>query len=117
MDRRGIALIALAAIGSCARKPQPLREEPHRYALAGIVVRLDPHSRLAVITHEDIQDDTGKVWMKAMTMEFPVRDGQEFAKLQVGQRIRATVYRKESDFDYWIGGIQIDRQPGEGTEK
>jgi Cu/Ag efflux protein CusF len=118
MYRRGTVLVAVAVMWSCARNPPSRAEEAHRYALTGIVVRLDPHGRLAAIKHEDIQDDNGKVWMKAMTMEFPVRAEQDFAKLQVGQRIRATVYQKESDFEYWISGIQIDRQLSkEGAKK
>jgi Cu/Ag efflux protein CusF len=43
--------------------------------------------------------------MEAMTMEFPVRDQAEFAKLAPGKRIRATVHVQE--LDYWISEIQL----------
>jgi Cu/Ag efflux protein CusF len=90
------------------QKAPPLE---HRYSLAGKVVSLDPRTKVAAIEHSDIVDDQGKVWMKAMTMEFPVQDAAEFAKLHVGERIRATVFRRE-DTEYWIGRIKIDPPAG-----
>jgi Cu/Ag efflux protein CusF len=41
--------------------------------------------------------------MEAMTMEYPVREKAEFAKLHVGDRITATVFVQ--DLDYWVGHI------------
>lgn len=64
------------------------------------MVRLTPEHRLAAIRHEEI-----KGWMEAMTMEFPVRDGAEFAKLKPGARIEATV--NVQDLDYWLTGIRV----------
>jgi Cu/Ag efflux protein CusF len=63
-------------------------------------VRLVPENRLASIQHEEI-----KGWMEAMTMEFPVRDGAEFAKLKPGLEIEATVNVR--DLDYWLTGIRV----------
>jgi Cu/Ag efflux protein CusF len=47
--------------------------------------------------------------MEAMTMEFPVREKAEFAKLAQGQRIRATV--NVQDLDYWLTDIQPETRP------
>jgi protein SCO1/2 len=54
---------------------------------------------IAVIKHDAIEG-----WMEAMTMEFPVRDRAEFAKLREGMRIQATV--EVQDLDYWLTSIQ-----------
>ena len=69
-----------------------------RYQLRGQVVRLDPQGRVALIKHQKIEG-----WMEAMTMEFPVKDRQEFQALHVGDLITATVFVR--DLDYWIGEI------------
>jgi protein SCO1 len=71
-----------------------------QYRLKGKVVRLVPEHRLAAIQHEEI-----KGWMEAMTMEFPVRDGSEFAKLKLGLEIEATV--NVQDIDYWLSEIRV----------
>jgi protein SCO1/2 len=90
-----IPLLGLAA--ACTRSNAP--EKPvQRYPLRGEVVRLQPDSQVAVIKHEKIEG-----WMEAMTMEFPVRDKQQFAKLAEGMHIRATVLVQ--DLDYWLEDI------------
>ena len=58
-----------------------------------------PERKTVVIKHENIEG-----WMEAMTMEFPVRDSAEFAKLSKGERIRATV--NVQDLDYWLTEIR-----------
>lgn len=54
--------------------------------MEGDVKALDPARQTATI-------DAGKIgdWMDAMTMEYPVQPGAEFAKLKVGDHIKATV--------------------------
>jgi Cu/Ag efflux protein CusF len=88
---------------ACERDAGPVRH----YVLNGTIVSLRKETRMAMIRHEDVKDGEGKVWMAAMTMEFPVRDEAAFPALQAGQRIRANLHQRESDFDYWIDGIQI----------
>jgi protein SCO1/2 len=97
--RRQVLLIPLLGFASaCTRKTAP--EKPlQRYTLRGEVVRLQPESLVAVVKHETIEG-----WMEAMTMEFPVREKAEFAKLHEGMRIRATVLVR--DFDFWLDDIQ-----------
>jgi Cu/Ag efflux protein CusF len=41
--------------------------------------------------------------MEAMTMDYPVKDANEFATLHVGDHITATVFAQ--DLNYWVGEI------------
>ena len=76
------------------------------YELTGEVVRWDPASRLALVRHEDIKNAEGKVWMAAMTMEFPVKEPADIAKMKPGLRIKAALLQRPKDFEYWIAEIQ-----------
>lgn len=96
MSRRACCLSAALVLGAACGKREPIRQ----YKLRGKVVRLVPENRLAAIQHEEI-----KGWMEAMTMEFPVRDGSEFAKLKPGLQIEATV--NVQDVDYWLSDIRV----------
>lgn len=100
-------LIGLLMVWSsgCRREPEgPV----NAYKLTGTIVSLDAKARIAVIQHQDITDSAGKVWMRAMTMDFPVKSPDEFAKLKPGLKIRATVYQRSTDLEYWIGNIQTE---------
>lgn len=103
MNRRSLLALPLAAIAACApAKPEPefdFGEPTQKHPMRGEVLRLRPENRIAVIKHEDIEG-----WMKAMTMDFPVPDPAEFAKLKEGATIRATVLR--NDLHYWLTDIQ-----------
>jgi Cu/Ag efflux protein CusF len=70
-----------------------------RYALHGEILRLDAQGKIATIKHEKIGD-----WMGAMTMEFPVKDPQEFSALREGEHINGTVFVE--DLSYWVGEIK-----------
>ena len=89
----------LAILFGCAAKREEAAAPIQRHALRGEVMRLDANLKVALIKHEEIPG-----WMHAMTMEFPVKDAAEFAKLKVGDKITATVFVR--DLDYWIGEIQ-----------
>ena len=94
IDRRTL-LAGLAMLAACAKKPPE-----KRYKLTGDVVSLDPKTQTANIKGDKIEG-----WMEAMTMEYPVRDKAEFAKLAVGDRISATVFVE--DVKYYIGDIRV----------
>lgn len=96
--RTALVCIVLLAAG-CARTNPPEKT----YALRGVIVGLNPQIKTATIRHEKIGD-----WMEAMTMEFPVKDPAEFAKLQVGQKITATVHVRPETFAYWIANIHTE---------
>lgn len=109
-----ISVVWLLATWSCASKNGEANDK--RYSLAGTIIRLNNDTHVAVVKHGPIKDSNGRVWMEAMTMEFPVRDRGEFSRLRVGQKVRATVHQRETDFEYWIGEIQVDQRPSESSE-
>jgi len=93
------ALMAVAfAVAGCSK--QPVNTEPIRkYKIDGEIVRLDPDTQTAVIRHKDIEG-----WMKAMTMDYPFRSKEDYAKLHPGDHITGTVFVQGDDF--WVGEIQ-----------
>lgn len=94
------ALLTALACTPAKRAPEfDFGEAKDKYPMRGEVLRLRPENRIAVIRHEDIEG-----WMKAMTMDFPVPDAAEYAKLKEGMTIRATVLR--NDLHYWLTDIQ-----------
>lgn len=100
LNRRAFVLSAAGVFAGCTRATKssaPIQT----YTLRGEVRRLEPARMTAVIKHEAIEG-----WMEAMTMEFPVRDKAEFAKLAEGKRIRAKV--NVQDLDYWLTEIQSE---------
>ena len=99
---RRCAIVLLPLLLSACGGPEKKSNEPiKQYEMRGEVVRLSPGNQTAVIKHEKIGD-----WMEAMTMEFPVRDAAEFARLGEGKRVRATV--NVQGFDYWLTGIAVE---------
>jgi Cu/Ag efflux protein CusF len=91
-------------LGACSRR-QPsfdYGQPQHRYQLRGVVLRLRSESRIAVIKHEKIGD-----WMEAMTMEFPVQDPADFAKLHEGAAVQATVNVNEAYF--WLTDVTVQQ--------
>ena len=88
-------VFALLAAG-CQRNPAapPAKE----YLMRGEVISLDPAAHLATVKAGKIEG-----WMDAMTMEYPVKDPQEFGKLKVGNNIQAKVTVQGTD--YWISSV------------
>ncbi|MCC6538036.1 MAG: copper-binding protein [Bryobacterales bacterium] len=87
-----------------APPPAPAKQ----YQVRGVVVGLTPPNRLVKLEHGEI-----KGWMEAMTMEFPVPDGAEYAQIKLGQTIEATVNVR--DIDYWLTGIRVVAPPAAGV--
>jgi Cu/Ag efflux protein CusF len=92
-----LPFMSLLLASGCAKKAD--NSPPARYQMRGQVLRLDPSLHIAVIKHEKIEG-----WMEAMTMEYPIRDPQEFQKLRADENIQATVFVKGDD--YWVGEIR-----------
>ena len=88
------ALLAIV-LAACASKPAE-----RRYPMEGTIKALDPAAKTATI-------DAGKIsgWMEAMTMEYAVRPDSEFAKLKVGDRIKATVVVE--DVKYYVTDVSV----------
>lgn len=96
---------------SCGKKPEPAGPV-NEYKLTGQVVRLDAQHRLAVIKHQKIEG-----WMEAMTMEFPVKDAGDFQKLKPGVHLRASVFVRPADFEYWIANVTVVGEAGKDESK
>lgn len=104
MKRRQCLAIILFLAAACTTRREPkfdYGEPKQRYQLRGKVLRLRPEARIASIDHEKIDG-----WMEAMTMEFPVPQEEDFAKLKEGAVIRATV--NVNDLNYWLTGIVVE---------
>ena len=94
-----IVLLAFALCACREKAPKPVSNAPiEKYKLDGVVVSLDPKAHIAKINGQKIEG-----WMEAMTMEYPVKDPQEFDKLHAGDHITATVFVQ--DLNYWLGEI------------
>jgi protein SCO1/2 len=89
-------LLATLLLVGCSQKPAP--KPPVEYQMRGEVIKVDPSAQLATIKGEEIQG-----WMPAMTMEYPVKDKQEFQKLKAGERIQAKVVVQGTD--YWLAAV------------
>jgi protein SCO1/2 len=95
--------VLLGGCGSHEAAPtQPLQ----RFSLHGEIVRLDGQDKIATIRHQKIEG-----FMEAMTMQFPVKDPQEFAGLHPADCINATVFVQGDNI--WIGEIAHQQaEPG-----
>jgi protein SCO1/2 len=96
-----IGLICVGLLAGCQRNPpaQPVKE----YQMQGEVVSVDPAAQTATVKGGKIEG-----WMEAMTMEYPVKDKQEFGKLKVGEKIQAKILVQGTD--YWIASVK--EEPG-----
>ena len=94
-----ICIVLALVLAGCQRNPpaQPAKE----YQMQGEVVALDPAAHLATVKAAKIEG-----WMEAMTMEYPVKDPQEFSKLKVGGNIQAKVTVQGTD--YWISSVNAE---------
>ena len=94
-----IGVVFALLLAGCQRNPaaQPAKE----FQMQGEVVGLDPAAHLATVKAGKIEG-----WMEAMTMEYPVKDPQEFGKLKVGANIQAKITVQASD--YWISSVNTE---------
>ena len=99
MTRRLLLAAMALALAACASKSQV-----KRYPMEGDVKALDASTKTATI-------DAGKIgdWMEAMTMDYPVKLDSEFAKLKVGDHIKATVVVE--DVKYYVTSITVVAKP------
>ncbi len=93
--------LALAVSLACARGAKPAPQK--HYQLTGKVVSLNAKEQSAAIDAAAIPN-----YMEAMTMEYPIASKAEFAALQPGDRITATLDVSD-DGSYTLS--QIKRQP------
>jgi Cu/Ag efflux protein CusF len=96
MKLLGSLLLLVVLMAGCQRNPAP--KPVAEYQMRGEVVSLDASGQLATVKHDKIEG-----WMDAMTMEYPIKDKQEFAKLKVGEKIQAKILVQGTD--YWIAAV------------
>jgi Cu/Ag efflux protein CusF len=94
-----VAVTVSLFLAGCVKKASKPKEPPKEYILRGEVKRLDGKSQLATVDHEKIEG-----WMEAMTMEYPVKNPDDFSRLKVGSKIEAKVIVQ--DLDYWLADIK-----------
>jgi protein SCO1/2 len=109
----GLAILLgglLLMIAGCAKKEPPQKEA--RYPLKGKVLSVDTEQKLVFVAHEEIPG-----FMMAMTMGFKLKDERDFARLQRGDHLQATLV--VSDGDSWLEGLFITRPatPEAGLEE
>lgn len=95
----GLLPVSVLWLAGCS-KPKPPAGPVHEYKIEGEILKTDPASRTATIKHKAIEG-----WMGAMTMDYPIRTKEDFAKLHAGDRIAGTVYVQ--DEDYSVGNIRV----------
>jgi hypothetical protein len=93
-----VLLLGLLFSSSCSDTP-PFTGI-RRYALSGEVLILIPGSKRAVVKHGQIDG-----WMGATTLEYPVKETADWAKLHVGDQITGTVFVQ--DPEYWLADIVV----------
>ena len=96
MTRRFLLFALLPLVfAACASKPAA-----KRYPMEGTIKALDAQAKTATI-------DAGKIdnWMEAMTMDYAIKPDAEFAKLKVGDRIKATVVVE--DVKYYVTDVTV----------
>lgn len=96
MTRRFLLFSCLALVlAACAAKPAA-----KRYPMEGTIKALDAQAKTATI-------DAGKIddWMEAMTMDYAIKPDSEFAKLKVGDHIKATVVVE--DVKYYVTDVSV----------
>ncbi|MBL8240110.1 MAG: copper-binding protein [Bryobacterales bacterium] len=98
-----LALLLPLTFSACSKPAGPV----DCYELEGDVTRVDSKVKSVTVKHRPIKNAQGKVWMAAMTMEFPVKDDADFAKLEEGAHIKAKLCQRPSDLEYWIGQVTV----------
>jgi Cu/Ag efflux protein CusF len=93
---RAAVLVAVCLLLSGCKPAAPVR----RYAMHGVVLKLDAQTHTATIKHGKIGD-----WMGAMTMEYPFKSEADWKKLAPGAQIEATVF--VGDAGYYVGDVRV----------
>lgn len=104
MPDRGLILAIIVFVSVLGISCRPRAENAKRYPVKGKVVAVDQAEHTATIDHEDIGD-----YMKAMQMEFEIRDEASFAKLEPGDQITGTLV--VTDTEDWLESLIITKLP------
>jgi protein SCO1 len=90
---------------SSSPAPSAAAVETKRYPIKGRVVSVDRAKKEVTLAHEEIPG-----FMAAMTMLFPIRDGELPAAFQPGAEVVGTL--AVADEGYWLEGLAVTRPAG-----
>jgi len=112
--KRILVLCAVATIccglWACQKKSKADGSGLRYYDFKGKVVSLEPEKKRAKVEHDAVPG-----FMDAMTMSFAVKDDANYAKLKVGDQIRATLVYNENDNRTWLENLLINPAPSSGS--
>jgi len=95
------AVLLICAVAFLAACHRPNAQQ--RYPMTGEIIAIDRSARQLIVRNDDIPN-----FMKAMTMPFAVKDHVVLERVQIGQRIKATLI--VTDTESWLEGVQITAQ-------
>ena len=78
------------------------RSDAKRYEFKGKVVEVDKEKKRIKVDHEEI-----KGFMAAMTMWFAVKDEANFAQVEVGDQLSATLVSNPADNLFWLEALHV----------
>ena len=115
-----IILLSILTFSACQRAEQKTTAstDVKRFDLTGKVVEVDAKARKLKIDHEAIKDqDPNKIYMPAMTMNFPIRekDAWIFNEVKPGNKIGGAMVL-EPNGDYWLEEIALSAAPNDFTD-
>ena len=92
-----LPLCLLLSVFGCNSQPPAAAER--RFPIEGRVVAVDPAARTITLDHHEVAG-----YMKAMTMDFPVRDAWVFNVVHPGDTVQATLVVSA---DAWLENISV----------
>ena len=99
-----LGLVFGAVLSSSCQKTQTAGSPEKRFEFRGKVISVDKEKKRAKIEHEEI-----KGYMSAMTMSFAVKDEANFARLEPGDAVQATLVYNEHDNRSWLEHLNVTK--------
>ena len=97
----GLLFVLVATLGCRSQKPAPAAANERRFPIEGRVVAADPAAHTLTLDHHEIPG-----YMKAMTMDFTVRDGWVFDHVHPGDTVKATLVVGD---EAWLEDVVVNQ--------
>lgn len=104
-----ILFLSIVFLFTACQKATPTQTssaDAKRYPFRGKVISVDQGAKKATIEHEDIPG-----YMRAMTMDFPIREDWVWGDLAAGSEVRADLVVDNAKGEYWLEKIGIVAAP------